>query len=108
MIARGRTSVLSPMATKTQRLEIRAEQGFINELNRLAEASGTTRAEVIDRAIGLYATALREIEQGKTLKFVFPDSARETAAAPTAGSMEVPATLHDAAEPVAHAAEANQ
>lgn len=61
------------MATKTKRLEIRAEEGFINELNRLAEASGTTRAEVIDRAIGLYATALREVEQGKTLKFVFPE-----------------------------------
>ena len=66
---------------KTKRLEIRAEEGFINELNRLAEASGTTRAEVIDRAIGLYATALHEVEQGKTLKFVFPDSARESAAA---------------------------
>jgi hypothetical protein len=62
------------MATKTKRLEIRAEEGFINELNRLAEASGTTRAEVIDRAIGLYATALQEIEQGKTIKFVFPES----------------------------------
>jgi hypothetical protein len=62
------------MATKTKRLEIRAEEGFINELNRLAEASGTTRAEVIDRAIGLYATALQEIEQGKTIKFVYPES----------------------------------
>lgn len=74
------------MATKTKRLEIRAEEGFINELNRLAEASGTTRAEVIDRAIGLYATALHEVEQGKTLKFVFPDSKRETAAAAVAQS----------------------
>ena len=57
---------------KIGRLEIQAEEGFINELNRLAGASGTTRAEVIDRAIGLYAIALREVEQGKTLKFVFP------------------------------------
>ena len=72
------------MATKTKRLEIRAEEGFINELNRLAEASGTTRAEVIDRAIGLYATALHEVEQGKTLKFVFPDSELKTAASRTA------------------------
>lgn len=58
------------MATKTQRLEIRAEEGFIKELNRLAEESGTTRAEVIDRAIGLYATALHEVQQGKTIQFV--------------------------------------
>lgn len=72
------------MATKTKRLEIRAEEGFINELNRLAEASGTTRAEVIDRAIGLYATALHEVEQGKTLKFVFPDSECETVVPSTA------------------------
>jgi hypothetical protein len=61
------------MATKTRRLEIRAEEGFINELNRLAEVSGTTRAEVIDRAIGLYATALQEIEQGRVIKFASPD-----------------------------------
>lgn len=81
------------MATKTKRLEIRAEEGFINELNRLAEASGTTRAEVIDRAIGLYATALHEVEQGKTLKFVFPDSARETVVPSTA--MGVPDHLRD-------------
>jgi len=74
------------MATKTRRLEIRAEEGFINELNRLATASGITRAEVIDRAIGLYATALSEVEQGKTLKFVYPDSAPETAAPSIAGS----------------------
>ena len=51
-------------------LQIRAEEGFIEELNRLAEASDTTRAEVIDRAIRLYATALEAIEQGKTIQFV--------------------------------------
>jgi predicted transcriptional regulator len=56
--------------SKIKTLEIRAEEGFINELNRLAEASDTTRAEVIDRAIRLYATALEAIEQGKTIQFV--------------------------------------
>jgi len=56
--------------SKIKTLEIRAEEGFIEELNRLAEASGTTRAEVIDRAIRLYATALEAIEQGKTIQFV--------------------------------------
>jgi len=64
------------MATKTKRLEIRAEASFLDELNRLAEASGTTRAEVIDRAVGLYAKALAEIEQGKIIKFVFPEEAK--------------------------------
>lgn len=56
--------------SKIKTLEIRAEEGFIEELDRLAEASGTTRAEVIDRAIRLYATALEAIEQGKTIQFV--------------------------------------
>lgn len=64
------------MATKTKRLEIRAEAGFLEELNRLAEASGTTRAEVIDRAVGLYAKALAEIEQGKTIQFVLPEESK--------------------------------
>jgi predicted transcriptional regulator len=56
--------------SKIKTLEIRAEEGFMEELNRLAEASDTTRAEVIDRAIRLYATALEAIEQGKTIQFV--------------------------------------
>jgi len=55
-------------------LELKVEKGFITRLNRLAEASGTTRAAVIDMAIGLYETALHEIENGKTIKFVEPDS----------------------------------
>jgi hypothetical protein len=106
------------MGTKTKRLEIRAEEGFINELNRLAEASGTTRAEVIDRAIGLYATALHEVEQGKTLKFVFPDSAPSTAI-PMGAPMPMgapAAALHDVGtsfgasqqEPGTYAAELNR
>jgi hypothetical protein len=55
---------------KTKTLVMCAEEGFVKELNRLAEASGTTKAEVIDRAIGLYAKALHEAEQGKAIQFV--------------------------------------
>ena len=88
------------MAIKTKRLEIRAEEGFINELNRLAEASGTTRAEVIDRAIGLYATALQEIEQGKTIKFVFPDSPLTSGlASPGIGGMPEPGIAQPQPQP---------
>jgi hypothetical protein len=58
-------------------VSFRAEEGFIEELNRLAEASGTTRLEVIDRAIRLYATALEATEQGKTIK-ILPSHPRKT------------------------------
>ena len=79
MTSKSRTSRLTKlfcqlksriMATKVKFLEIRATEGFIDELNRLADESGTTRAEVIDRAIGLYATALNAFEEGKDIKFV--------------------------------------
>jgi hypothetical protein len=62
------------IGTKIKCLEIRAEPGFISTLDSLAERSDATRAEVIDMAIRLYAIALKEAEEGKTIKFVFPDS----------------------------------
>lgn len=58
------------MSSSIKVLDLIVEEGFIIELDRLAEASETTRAEVIDRAIGLYATLVREAEQGKTIQFV--------------------------------------
>jgi predicted transcriptional regulator len=58
------------MATKTGRLEIRAEDQFLKRLEDLASASRTSKADVIHRAIGLYAQALKEAEQGKVIKFV--------------------------------------
>ena len=63
------------MATKTRRFEFRAEDRFVKELERLATASGTTKAQVIDRAIGLYAEALRQAEEGKSIYFMAEDEA---------------------------------
>jgi hypothetical protein len=57
------------MATKTKRLEIRAEERFIRKLEELATASGTSKADVIDRAVGLYAHALEQAQQGNDLYF---------------------------------------
>ncbi|NBT53007.1 MAG: hypothetical protein EBT12_15915 [Marivivens sp.] len=68
------------MATKTKRLEIRAAEGFINELDRLADESGISRSAVIDRAVGLYAKALSEIEEGRKIKFVDANIAAEPVA----------------------------
>jgi hypothetical protein len=65
------------MATKTGRLEIRAESQFLDLLDDLAKASGTSKTKVIDRAVGLYARALKEAEEGKVIRFL---SAEEDAA----------------------------
>jgi hypothetical protein len=67
------------MATKTKRFEFRAEDHFVEELERLAIASGTTKAQVIDRAIGLYAEALRQAEEGKDIYFMAEDEAKHLA-----------------------------
>jgi hypothetical protein len=54
---------------KTERLEIRAASGFIEKLDRLAKESGTSKAEIIDRAVGLYAHALEEAQAGNVIEF---------------------------------------
>ena len=64
------------MATKTQRFELRAEASFVKELERLATASGTSKAEIIDRAIGLYAEALKQAENGMDIRFVKKDESQ--------------------------------
>jgi hypothetical protein len=54
-------------------LILTCESGFIDELDRLAKASNCSRAEVIDRAIGLYAEALRQAENGMEISFTPPN-----------------------------------
>jgi hypothetical protein len=58
------------MATKTGRLEIRAAIDFLEKLEQLATASGTSKANIIDRAVGLYAQAFQEAEKGNVISFV--------------------------------------
>lgn len=60
------------MATKTVRLEIRAKETFLRKLEELATASGTSKADVIDRAVGLYAHALEQAQEGKDIYFALP------------------------------------
>jgi hypothetical protein len=55
---------------KTGRIEIRAEDQFLVSLEQLAQASGTSKADVIHRAVGLYAQALKEAEEGNVIQFV--------------------------------------
>ena len=58
------------LMAKTERLEIRAEDKFISSLEQLAQASGTSKADIIHRAVGLYAQALKEAEVGNVIQFV--------------------------------------
>ena len=53
----------------TKRFEIRAEESFLKKLEELAKASGTSKADVIDHAVGLYAHALEQAIEGKEMFF---------------------------------------
>ncbi len=61
-----------PVEEKEERVYfiLSAENTFAKKLDQLATASGTSTAEVLRRAIGLYAEALKQAEEGKTIKFV--------------------------------------
>ena len=52
----------------------------MDELDRLANASGISKSAVIDIAVGLYAKALSEIEEGRKIKFVDANDAAEPVA----------------------------
>ena len=64
----GLTADLDGLATK--RFELRVKVSFVKKLERLATASCCSKAEVIDRAIGLYAEALKQAENGMDIHFV--------------------------------------
>ena len=55
---------------KTGRLEIRAENQFLENLDQLARENGLSKAAIIQRAVILYAQALKEVEAGKSIEFV--------------------------------------
>ena len=58
-------------------LELTTGNNFIAYLDDLAVRSQCSRAEVFRRAIGLYAHALSEAEQGRVPVFVFADEVNE-------------------------------
>ncbi len=57
------------MAIKTKRFEIRVEDSFLQKLEELSKSSGTSKADVIDHAVGLYAHALEQAMEGKEMYF---------------------------------------
>jgi hypothetical protein len=59
---------------KTERLEFRTDPGFINLIQELADKDGVTRAEIVRRAIGLYAWAADEADKGRVLTPTSPTS----------------------------------
>ncbi len=63
---------LFPHMPRTVTLVVKAESGFLIELDRLAARSSYSRAEIIQIAISLYATALDQAKQGKVISFSYP------------------------------------
>jgi hypothetical protein len=64
-------SFLFPKRRRIVNIVLKAEAGFLTRLECLAEESGCTTAEIIDRAVGLYSTALENAKQGKVITFVY-------------------------------------
>jgi len=59
------------------RFELLVKPSFVEKLEQLAEDFGTSKAVVIDCAIGLFAKALEEAEKGNIIDFV-PDNPTTT------------------------------
>lgn len=53
----------------TKRIELRANQSFVDAIDLLANDEGLTRADIIRRAVGLYARARIEQKKGRHLAF---------------------------------------
>jgi len=70
-------SLFSRPKTTIKWYVLSADVSYFEKLERLAEASGVSMAQVIDRATGLYAKALEEAEKGNIIDFV-PDNPTAT------------------------------
>jgi hypothetical protein len=55
------------MSKKSERLELRADQAFIDKIQELADEDGVTKAEIVRRAVGLYSYAANLSRQGLVL-----------------------------------------
>lgn len=54
---------------KTERLALRVSDAFLDGLDELAHAEDLNRAEVIRRAVALYAFAKKEAKEGRRMGF---------------------------------------
>lgn len=57
----------SPFSSRYEHLELKAHPDFIEVVKKLADEDGVTKAEVVRRAIGLYAHAAELSKQGFSL-----------------------------------------
>lgn len=51
------------------RLEMRLDNSFLQKVQELADKQNISRAELVRQAIGLYAKALEEEDNGRTIEF---------------------------------------
>ena len=65
---------LFPRSRRTVTIVVNADESFLTELDSLAANSNCSKAEIIDRAIQLYAKALDQAKQGKVIEFSYPES----------------------------------
>lgn len=71
-----RTTLLATMA-QNERLALRVNDAFLSGLDQLTEAEGSSRADVIRRAVALYAFAKQEESQGRRLGFFTEEGGRQ-------------------------------
>jgi hypothetical protein len=59
---------------KTERLALRVSDEFLEGLDSLASSEDLNRAEVVRRAVALYAFARKEAEEGRRLGFFIEEN----------------------------------
>lgn len=55
--------------TATERFELRVTRKFLEALDHLSDSEGLSRADIVRRAVGLYARARMEAESGRMVAF---------------------------------------
>lgn len=65
------------MAAKTERLDLRVSEAFIDGLDRLTSSEGESRADVIRRAVALYSFAKEEERRGRRLCFFVEEDGKD-------------------------------
>lgn len=62
---------------KNERLALRVSDAFLSGLDQLSEEEQSSRADVIRRAVALYAFARDEARQGRKLGFFTEEGGRQ-------------------------------
>ena len=61
---------------KTERLALHVSEAFLEGLDELAEAEDLNRAEVVRRAVALYAFARKEAKEGRRMAFFVEENGK--------------------------------